>query len=150
MRLAIVANLNKMRVRPAADELAEWIRQTHGDRVDVLGIDPNGDERAKNDDPPPGTTRLDLETVEADVILVLGGDGTLLSVARRLQGRPIPVMGVNYGRLGFLADFRPDDVRHHFTALLEGKLTTSSRQMLDVSVIAANEPCDLSDDKAVA
>ena len=83
---------------------------------------------------------------------MLGGDGTLLSVARRLQGRQIPVMGVNYGRLGFLADFRPDEVQHHFAAFVAGELPTSSRLMLDVSVVPADAVAelDLTDDQAVA
>ncbi len=150
MRLVVVANLQKMRVRPAADELIDWLKRDHGDRVDIVGLDPDGDKHSAAEFAKLGIEPLDLATVEADVILVLGGDGTLLSVARRLQGRPIPVMGVNYGRLGFLADFRPDEVRHHFTALLEGRLTTSNRLMLDVSVVSASETCDLNDDDAVA
>ena len=43
----------------------------------------------------------DLASIQADLVLVLGGDGTLLSVVRRLQGRQIPVMGTNFGRISF-------------------------------------------------
>jgi NAD+ kinase len=52
----------------------------------------------------------DLSKIKADVALVLGGDGTVLHTARRMQDRPLPVLGVNVGRLGFLADMTPDEV----------------------------------------
>ena len=128
MRLLLVANLKKMRVRPAAGELVEWIGRNHPD-VQIVGLDPDGNLKQPFDPadlPQVGVPadRFDLASVEADAILVLGGDGTLLSVARRLQGRQVPVMGVNYGRLGFLADFRPSELLDHFPELVAGKLPT--------------------------
>ena len=142
MRLLIVANLKKMRVRPAVGELVDWIRQQFGDRVDVIGVDDNNDDT--------DTNRFSLAESDVDVILVLGGDGTLLSVARRLQGRQVPVMGVNYGRLGFLASFRPEEVQAFFEPMLNGELPISSRQMLDVSVLDAGVECDLNNNQDVA
>ena len=123
------------------------------------GVDADG--ARDRDDDPGFTERLrgkssavvddfDLTAVDFDRLLVLGGDGTLLSVARRLQGRQVPIMGVNYGRLGFLAGFRPDEVEKYFDAMVEGELPTSSRQMLDVSVINGSIDCNLSDDGEVA
>ena len=43
MRLLIIANLKKMNVHPAVGELVDWIRQTYGDRVEILGVDSNDD-----------------------------------------------------------------------------------------------------------
>jgi NAD+ kinase len=110
-------------VRPALEEILPWI----GQQAEVIGVDT---DRA-----------VDLRTIEADVILALGGDGTLLSAARRLQGRPIPLMGVNFGRLGFLANFQPDHFRQDFQTLLEGKLPISSRLVLEVSLLDAWIDC---------
>src|SRR5260370_19341429 len=53
----------------------------------------------------------DLRDISADLVLVFGGDGTILSVARRMQGNPIPVFGVNMGRLGFLAECLPSQLK---------------------------------------
>ncbi len=153
-----------MNVRPAVGELCDWIRATFPDRVEIVGVDP-GAGRDGDDDAPSSNRRrratdrdaareddgtpFDLTTLDCDAVLVLGGDGTLLSVARRLQGRPIPVMGVNYGRLGFLADFRPDEVKSCFTGWVDGGLKTGARQMLDVSVLPAKVEVNLNDDDAV-
>jgi NAD+ kinase len=74
---------------------------------------------------------------------VLGGDGTLLSTARRLRGRQIPLMGVNFGRLGFLASFTPEEFHQRFDDLVEGRLKHSHRKVLDVSVVGVEVKCEL-------
>src|SRR6187200_1057735 len=54
--------------------------------------------------------RVDLSKAKADLVLVFGGDGSILHVARRLGKNPIPVLGVNYGRFGYLADVEPGEL----------------------------------------
>jgi NAD+ kinase len=133
MRLYIVANLDKPNVRPAVESLVPWMSR----RVTVTGVDT--------------TLAEDLKSVDADAILVLGGDGTLLSAARRLGGRQIPVVGVNFGRLGFLASFTPDQFRGAFDQLVDGKLPVSRRQVLEGSVVAGDVECTLTDcDQVIA
>jgi NAD+ kinase len=127
MRMFVVANPTKGDVRPALDR---WLPMM-GDRAEVVGVD--------------FTCEDDLGGIDADVILVLGGDGTLLSTARRLRGRQIPLMGVNFGRLGFLASFTPDEFRRHFDDLVANRLRQTRRQVLDVSVLAASVPFDTDD-----
>ncbi|MFT3785733.1 MAG: NAD(+)/NADH kinase [Tepidisphaeraceae bacterium] len=134
MRLLVVANLSKPRVQPAIDELLPWLKQ----RVEVVAVD--------------GSKEHDLCTESNcfDAILALGGDGTLISVAHRLRGRRVPVMGVNYGRLGFLALFQPDEIATYFDDFVAGKLPISGRQMLDVAVLGKGVACDATDlDKVV-
>jgi NAD+ kinase len=75
----------------------------------------------------------DLSTVRADLAVLFGGDGSILSVARRLAGNPLPVLGVNTGRLGFLAEVPLEDFRTTFSKLLMRPLRTSSRMMFDVT-----------------
>jgi NAD+ kinase len=79
-----------------------------------------------------------MAKMQADAILVLGGDGTLLSAARRLGGRPIPLLGVNYGRLGFLASFTPVQFKTHFEDFANGKLKISSREVIQTSVVGGD------------
>ena len=122
MRLFVVANVEKPRVGAV---LEEW-RVRMDKRVQFVGIDTD--------------RQTDLSKVEADTILVLGGDGTLLSAARRLHGRQVPLMGVNFGRLGFLASFTPEEFPKRFEQLLEGKLPVGRRQMLEASVVGADFP----------
>lgn len=117
MKGFIVANLKKPRNQQDVEELIEWTRS----RVDVTGVDVDG--------------QTSLDQVDADVVLVFGGDGTLLSTARRLRGKPTPMMGVNFGRLGFLASFMPKQYRDHFDSLLAGRLPRSHRRMIEASVV---------------
>ena len=117
MRLFIVANVAKPLVKPAIDELLPWLKQ----RVEIVGIDEG--------------CSGDWSDIQADCILVLGGDGTLLATARKLNGRPIPVMGVNYGRLGFLADFTPSQFKPRFEEMLKAGFPVQKRSMLDASII---------------
>ena len=126
-RLFIVANTAKPMVAPAL----EAVRAKLDGRVKITGVDPKTDN--------------DLSGVEADLILILGGDGTLLSVARRLRGRQVPLMGVNFGRLGFLSSFTPQNFLEHLEQHLARPLPVRPRMMLEASVVPAGVPCDAKD-----
>src|SRR5271154_2130982 len=86
-----------------------------------------------------------LIVADANMILVLGGDGTLLSAARRLRGRQIPLLGVNFGRLGFLASFTPKQFDHHFEEFIGRKLPITPRSALEASVMPARVKCRFGD-----
>ncbi len=58
----------------------------------------------------PGDSDLARAADGCQIVLAIGGDGTILNVARRLQGAPVPAIGVNIGKLGFLAEFSADEV----------------------------------------
>ncbi|MCE9581815.1 MAG: NAD(+)/NADH kinase [Planctomycetes bacterium] len=76
----------------------------------------------------------DLSRAKADLIVLFGGDGSILSVARRLAGNAIPVLGVNTGRLGFLAEVPLDSFRSSMEHLGKSPLRTSDRMMFEVEV----------------
>jgi NAD+ kinase len=68
-----------------------------------------------------------------DACCVIGGDGTLLGVAREAALEQVPIIGVNRGSLGFLTTYSADEARTHFTALLGGAYQIAYRSMLDCS-----------------
>src|SRR4051812_35238481 len=124
-RVFIVANVGKPSVGRALEQWRPWIAE----RATIVGTETDGGH--------------DLSKVEADLILVLGGDGTLLAVARRLAGRLIPVMGVNFGRLGFLASFTPENFQRYFEQHLNQGLEADVRLMLEASVVPGEADCCL-------
>ena len=67
---------------------------------------------------------------DADLVVVLGGDGSILRAARMLAGREVPVVGINLGKLGYLAGFTDEEFRNQFDALASGQLRPSRRLML--------------------
>lgn len=68
---------------------------------------------------------------EADVALVFGGDGAILRAARQMGYRQSPVLGINLGRLGFLADIHPNDFEASFTHVLQGQFSIKRHLMFE-------------------
>jgi NAD+ kinase len=86
-------------------------------------------------------TDLDLKTAtrreigeNCDLAIVVGGDGTLLDAARSLSDHGVPIVGVNLGRLGFLADVSPKEVETKLEEILGGEYTEEERFLLHASV----------------
>lgn len=69
-----------------------------------------------------------------DRIIVLGGDGSILSVARSLGDRQIPIVGVNFGKLGYLAEFSVEELDRNLTAVLTDDSIISRRMMIEAAV----------------
>ena len=72
-----------------------------------------------------------------DALVTLGGDGTLLRGARMLQGAPVPVLGVNLGRVGFLTAAMRDEAEEALTRLAEGRYITEKRRTLEAAIVSA-------------
>lgn len=71
---------------------------------------------------------------EADLIVALGGDGTILRVAALLNDRPVPVLGVNLGRVGFLAEISPEEACSELQSALAGQSILAQRMMLEATL----------------
>ena len=83
-------------------------------------------------------TREDVQR-DSDMVLSVGGDGTFLSASKRVADSGVPILGVNFGRLGFLSENRPEDVP---AAVLGGKYEIEDRTMLEATVSGGNTPGD--------
>ena len=77
---------------------------------------------------------------DCDLVIVVGGDGSLLSGARALAKYNVPILGVNRGRLGFLTDILPEEIETKVGEVLAGKYMMESRFLLDMTVNRDSEP----------
>lgn len=119
-RVLILANHTKEQVTEALEDFRPWLDE----RADVVA-------EADSMSMCPESAR---ELPDADLAIVLGGDGTLLAQGRALAERSMPLVGVNFGKLGFLAEFSIDELKRHWQSIADGTARTSRRLLLDVSV----------------
>lgn len=129
-RLLIFANRAKEGVVAALDRLRYWL----GGRARVVA----------EPDIPSLTATSAAALPEADLAMVLGGDGTMLAVARNLVDRHIPLLGINFGKLGFLAEFNLADVMTHWDRIArtptDGGCRVGQRVLVDVAVFPDDAP----------
>ena len=78
----------------------------------------------------------------ADLVIVLGGDGTILRAARELEGCETPIFGVNLGNLGFLTSVRAGTLRETVQDVLRGKYQLSERHMLQAVLLRDGKPLE--------
>jgi NAD+ kinase len=119
MRIFVLGNGNRPGVREEAERLVPFLR----DHAEILVVDL--------------IQEADLNCLTADMALVLGGDGSILRAARQMGYCQTPVLGVNLGKLGFLADLSPDQVRTCFPAVCQGSFRTTSHLMYECVVETA-------------
>lgn len=84
--------------------------------------------------------QADLSGVEADLAIVLGGDGSILRAARQMGEKQIPVLGVNLGKLGFLADLSPEEVVRVLPDVCAGRGAVVEHLMFRCQVFRDGEP----------
>jgi len=137
-RIGIVAKPNKPEAEPVLRNLITWLR----DR----GCEVVPDQEAATICPEAGAGLTRAEVVaRSDLLVVLGGDGTILSVARLIGSREVPILGVNLGGLGFLTEITLDELFPTLEAVLRDqfavsrRLTLSARVLRDGEVIASYE-----------
>ncbi len=121
MNVVLLGDSRKAGVKQTLDELLPWLEQ----RATVVGVDLDDE--------------LDLATVTADMVVVLGGDGSMLSAARRMAGNQMPLVGINLGRLGFLAEVTPSEMKDVLERILAGEYRISRRVMLECKLLTRSE-----------
>jgi NAD+ kinase len=126
-RIGIITKPNEPRAAEIAARIAEWAAE-HEINLFV-------NDRVK--DLPPGTFSASAREIadNCDVLVALGGDGTMIATARLVSGRGTPVLGVNLGTLGYLTEFAPEDVIPALESVVRGDYETDCRMMLDWRVV---------------
>lgn len=79
------------------------------------------------------TSLIDGDDFTADMVISIGGDGTFLKAASRVGKKNIPVLGINTGRLGFLADISPEEMEETFNELYENRYKVEERSVLQLA-----------------
>ncbi|MGB2856318.1 MAG: NAD(+)/NADH kinase, partial [Dehalococcoidia bacterium] len=77
---------------------------------------------------------------ETELVISLGGDGTILRAARVASPLSIPILGVNLGRLGFMTELRPDDALSRVPAFVKGEGWGEERAMLQAELVSSDMP----------
>ena len=80
----------------------------------------------------PAAELIDGDDFQADMVISVGGDGTFLRAADRVGAKNIPILGVNTGRLGFLADISPEDMESTFEEIYCGRYKVEERSLLQL------------------
>ena len=118
--VGIVVKPNHAEARRTAGELATWLSE-HGVRT--------------CDEPFEAGQPLSEAALAADLIVVLGGDGTMISTARMAGGSDVLVLGINYGSLGYLTEFRIEEMFPALEAIIAGEYELDPRAMLEVELL---------------
>ena len=126
-RLGIITKPSEPRAAELAARIAEWA----ADHEINLFVN----DRVK--DLPPGTFSVSAREIadNCDLLIVLGGDGTMIATARLVAGRGTPVLGINLGTLGYLTEFSIDDAIPALEFVVRGEYELEERTMLDWRVL---------------
>jgi NAD+ kinase len=125
-RVGIIAKPHKPEARTVLQELLPWL--------EARGMEPILDvDTAALAGMPAGQRKSDLPGL-VDLLLVLGGDGTLLSVARLVGPRDVPILGVNLGGMGFLTEVTLEELYQALEAVFQGTYESTQRILLSATV----------------
>jgi len=129
MKFAVIANPQKYSVKEPFAELLKW--SDHHD-IQVIFCE-DLQELYRGEDHPSAVVVEDEEIAidQGDIIIALGGDGTMLYTARLMRTIQKPILGVNSGRLGFMAYTQKENLAQALEYLMEGKYRIDKRYLLE-------------------
>jgi NAD+ kinase len=136
-RIGIIAKRNKPEAITIVKNLVEWLRLK---KIEVY-IEEEMDTLLSLSRSGPYLNSVDRKEIPSHVemMIVLGGDGTLLSVARQVWNRDIPILGVNLGGLGFLTEISLEELHSILERVIQGDFKTDERDVLNAAVIRKGE-----------
>lgn len=135
-KYCIITNIQKDRDFAVSNEIKTYLEK-HGKLCTIL--EHGNVENEKEENPYRYTDPHKLEA-DTDCVLVLGGDGTLIQAARDLLGKNIPLLGVNFGTLGYLTGVEKQNILPALDHLMEDEYTLEKRMMLEGTVISKGNP----------
>ncbi|MCB1023800.1 MAG: NAD(+)/NADH kinase [Acidobacteria bacterium] len=121
--VGIIVKPNNEEAWKTACEVSEWFKSR--------GVTPIGKPHCEAEISGPNPRDIKTFAVAADLIVVLGGDGTMISAARMTGNGQTLVLGVNYGSLGYLTEFRIEEIYEALELILKGDYKVDQRVMLD-------------------
>ena len=120
-RIGIITNSRKPNANQVREELLEWLRKRNVEVFDSI------------------ETPLEKTVPHADLFVCLGGDGTILHLAGRMIDRPVPLLGVNLGGLGFLTEVRSEELYEELKLIFAGEIDVEERMLLSARVWSFGE-----------
>ncbi|NIA29119.1 MAG: NAD(+) kinase [Actinobacteria bacterium] len=126
MKIGIVGNTHKPKVRPAIADFVSFLKKRQipviyaQSLIDFIGLDASAD-----------TVHISEMGAECNVVVVFGGDGTFLSTAKEIASSNVPILGVNMGGLGFLAEIVIEELEETVDCLIRGDYSVIERMVLE-------------------
>lgn len=123
VRIVLLKRDNSDRITLAADGLAEFLRSAPETQLVSVSV----------------VEELDAALLDgSELVVVLGGDGAIIRASRQLGNQQLPILGVNLGRLGFLAEMSPSDFRQRYEEIRLGRYDVVEHVMFDCCLTRAN------------
>lgn len=127
-RAAIISKQGKAELAPVAKQVTSWLRG----RGYTVTVDTPAHEFCPDF---AIAEREEVQKTRPDFVIVLGGDGTLLSAARNVAKAGIPILGINLGSLGFLTEIKQEEITEALEDVDSGRYEVSERAMLHCQVL---------------
>jgi NAD+ kinase len=135
MKIGIFANIQKKHVREVLCSLLNWIDKRN---IEIIMGQELSDWLQYEESSVTVVPQKDLSKT-SDIILTMGGDGTILSAARIVRDSGKPIIGINLGGLGFLTEISIEDLYEKMEKIIQGDFTIEKRMVLQVHVIEGGE-----------
>ncbi|MDO9052254.1 MAG: NAD(+) kinase [Methylotenera sp.] len=139
-KIALIGKyMNKSALQLMQNDLTDLAQHLLGKKLKIW-LEENTAQHAQLTHYP--TLSLDDVAETVDVAIVMGGDGTMLSVARSLIDADVPLIGINRGRFGFLTDLRAEDMLVEIDRILDGDYIKEPRMLLATQVVRQGKVID--------
>jgi NAD+ kinase len=134
-RIGVVLKPHQTDALKTMCELTTWLAAR--DLTLVGGPEIEREAISKQTGCPVAQVEPDKLAANVDLVLVLGGDGTMIATSRMIGDTEVPVLGINYGGLGYLAEFRIEELYDALESILSGNYRLDKRVMLSVELAGA-------------